>query len=171
MHCRFGCVFVYEFLSTALIINVIKWVTLPYAKMRILLNVAHPFPLVNFLTQIFHNRNRSVVWGNFNHRFECALRPFSRQRRSHPDYYFKVAASLTAEWLSVIGAVVECGLSGGLFGSLVGTLTAFWGPLWWRIFAPFLEHGIDELLLGVGILLTILLVNHELLPHLHGLLV
>lgn len=84
LYSRLCSCWVNTLLRAFLIVNVIKTVTLPNAKMRIVLDVSGPLALVYFLTQVLHDCHRLPVWRHFNHWLENSwMSTLARQRRSH----------------------------------------------------------------------------------------
>lgn len=78
LNSRFRSIGVYKFLSTILIVNVVKAVALPNTQMRTLLDVTCALSFLNLLAQILHDSNRSVIRGNFNNWHEGSVGLFTR---------------------------------------------------------------------------------------------
>lgn len=77
-------------LSAVLVVDVVKTVALPNAKVRVLFDVSGALPLIDLLTEVLHYSDGAPIRGNLNHGSESTVRSLSWQRGSHTNHHFEI---------------------------------------------------------------------------------
>jgi len=87
---RFGCTLVHVFLRRVHVVDLVEGVGVPHGQVRIHLDVSGPLSVVDFTSEVLHDRDRPVFAVDLHHRHEKLPLFFASQGRPQSHHDLKV---------------------------------------------------------------------------------